>query len=132
MPLVSRARKSVNGLRVRVRETSLEPTAREPTSRRPARRPRPGYSTANCTTARKRRWNHPNPHSAHPDQTSNWPKPFDNLHGLYVVILMTEYKTYDDSIQGGQKESSVLLRNVVKPENVSDPISVAEHLLATS
>jgi ribosome biogenesis GTPase A len=29
----------------------------------------------------------------------------------------------DDSIQG-QKESSVLLRNVVKPEDVDDPISV--------
>ena len=30
----------------------------------------------------------------------------------------------DDHIQG-QKESSVLLRNIVKPEDVEDPISVA-------
>ncbi|KAI0267561.1 hypothetical protein BGY98DRAFT_1023607 [Russula aff. rugulosa BPL654] len=37
----------------------------------------------------------------------------------------------DDSIQAW-KESSVLLHNVVKPEDLDDPISIAEHLLVAS
>ena len=37
----------------------------------------------------------------------------------------------DDRIQG-QKESSVLLRNVVKPEDVDDPISVGGYAYSPS
>lgn len=36
----------------------------------------------------------------------------------------------DDECIQGQKESSVLLRNVVKPEDVDDPISVVEEIVA--
>jgi nuclear GTP-binding protein len=44
--------------------------------------------------------------------------------GLRIVDSPGAIFDDDDSIQG-QKESSVLLRNVVKPEDVDDPISVA-------
>ncbi|KAF8264403.1 P-loop containing nucleoside triphosphate hydrolase protein [Lactarius quietus] len=39
---------------------------------------------------------------------------------------------FDDDDEGiqGQRESSVLLRNVVKPEDVDDPITVVEEILA--
>ena len=43
--------------------------------------------------------------------------------GLRIVDSPGVIFEDDDSIQG-QKESSVLLRNVVKPEDVDDPISV--------
>jgi nuclear GTP-binding protein len=43
--------------------------------------------------------------------------------GLRIVDSPGVIFEDDDSIQG-QKESSVLLRNVVKPEDVEDPISV--------
>jgi hypothetical protein len=43
--------------------------------------------------------------------------------GLRIVDSPGVIFDDDDSIQG-QKESSVLLRNVVKPEDVDDPISV--------
>jgi hypothetical protein len=43
--------------------------------------------------------------------------------GLRIVDSRGVIFDDDDSIQG-QKESSVLLRNVVKPEDVDDPISV--------
>ena len=45
--------------------------------------------------------------------------------GLRIVDSPGVIFESDDSIQG-QKESSVLLRNVVKPEDVDDPISVGE------
>ena len=45
--------------------------------------------------------------------------------GLRIVDSPGVIFEDDDSIQG-QKESSVLLRNVVKPEDVDDPISVGE------
>ena len=43
--------------------------------------------------------------------------------GLRVVNSPGVIFEVDDTIQG-QKESSVLLRNVVKPEDVDDPISM--------
>jgi hypothetical protein len=43
--------------------------------------------------------------------------------GLRIVVSPGVMFEDDDSIQG-QKELSVLLRNVVKPEDVDDPISV--------
>ena len=43
--------------------------------------------------------------------------------GLRIVDSPGVIFEDDDDIQG-QKESSVLLRNVVKPEDVDDPISV--------
>jgi nuclear GTP-binding protein len=43
--------------------------------------------------------------------------------GLRIVDSPGVIFEDDDTIQG-QKESSVLLRNVVKPEDVEDPISV--------
>lgn len=43
--------------------------------------------------------------------------------GLRIVDSPGVIFDDDDRIQG-QKESSVLLRNVVKPEDVDDPISV--------
>lgn len=43
--------------------------------------------------------------------------------GLRIVDSPGVIFDDDESIQG-QKESSVLLRNVVKPEDVDDPISV--------
>ncbi|KAF8491749.1 P-loop containing nucleoside triphosphate hydrolase protein [Russula emetica] len=49
--------------------------------------------------------------------------------GLRIVDSPGVIFEDDDSIQG-QKESSVLLRNVVKPEDVDDPISVVEEILA--
>jgi nuclear GTP-binding protein len=44
-------------------------------------------------------------------------------HGLRIVDSPGVIFEDDDSIQG-QKESSVLLRNVVKPEDVDNPIFV--------
>jgi nuclear GTP-binding protein len=44
--------------------------------------------------------------------------------GLRIIDLPGVIFEDDDSIQG-QKKSSVLLRNVVKPEDVDDPISVS-------
>jgi nuclear GTP-binding protein len=49
--------------------------------------------------------------------------------GLRIVDSPGVIFESDDSIQG-QKESSVLLRNVVKPEDIDDPISVVEEILA--
>jgi nuclear GTP-binding protein len=43
--------------------------------------------------------------------------------GLRIVDFPGVILEDDDSIQG-RKESSMLLRNVVKPEDVDDPISV--------
>jgi len=47
--------------------------------------------------------------------------------GLRIVNPPGVIFEYDDSIQG-QKESSALLRHVVKPEDVDDPISMLELL----
>jgi nuclear GTP-binding protein len=44
-------------------------------------------------------------------------------HGLRIVDSSGVILDDDDHIQG-QKESSVLLRNIVKSEDVDDPISV--------
>ena len=44
--------------------------------------------------------------------------------GLRIVDSAGVIFDDDDHIQG-QKESSMLLRNVVKPEDVNDPISVS-------
>ncbi|KAH8995964.1 P-loop containing nucleoside triphosphate hydrolase protein [Lactarius akahatsu] len=49
--------------------------------------------------------------------------------GLRIVDSPGVIFEDDEGIQG-QKESSVLLRNVVKPEDVDDPISVVEQILA--
>ncbi|KAI0294117.1 P-loop containing nucleoside triphosphate hydrolase protein [Multifurca ochricompacta] len=49
--------------------------------------------------------------------------------GLRIVDSPGVIFDDDDSIQG-QQESSVLLRNVVKPEDIDDPISVVEQILA--
>ena len=47
--------------------------------------------------------------------------------GLRIVDLPGVIFEINDNIQG-QKESSVLLRDVVKPENVDNPISVGTPL----
>ena len=49
--------------------------------------------------------------------------------GLRIVDSPGVIFDDDEGIQG-QKESSVLLRNVVKPEDVDDPISVGEFAFA--
>ncbi|KAH9054871.1 P-loop containing nucleoside triphosphate hydrolase protein [Lactarius vividus] len=49
--------------------------------------------------------------------------------GLRIVDSPGVIFDDDEGIQG-QKESSVLLRNVIKPEDVDDPISVVEQILA--
>ncbi|KAH9979529.1 P-loop containing nucleoside triphosphate hydrolase protein [Lactifluus volemus] len=49
--------------------------------------------------------------------------------GLRIVDSPGVIFDDDESIQG-QNESSVLLRNVVRPEDVEDPISVVEEILA--
>ncbi|KAI9457235.1 P-loop containing nucleoside triphosphate hydrolase protein [Lactarius psammicola] len=49
--------------------------------------------------------------------------------GLRIVDSPGVIFDSDEGIQG-QNESSVLLRNVIKPEDVDDPISVVEEILA--
>jgi nuclear GTP-binding protein len=51
--------------------------------------------------------------------------------GLRIVDSQGVIFEDDDNIQG-QKESSVLLRNVVKPEDVDNPISVGESPCSSS
>jgi hypothetical protein len=50
--------------------------------------------------------------------------------GLRIVDSPGVIFDDDESIQG-QKESSVLLRNVVRPEDVDDPISVGWCILSS-